>query len=779
MKSRCIRTIASLTLLLLLVSGARREASAQESAPLSMEDACHAAQERLRVQEEAGYTPDWADAVLDDPIELYDLSDAISAYLFPLHRPSGGESAGYLIVAAVDVPNPVLEFSPDAPSPYRAARAVAEELAHTRGMELCAERPLYLGVLSYGYELAPIGRCGDTPTAPIRRTVDLLNTTVLEIEAERARVPLSQMLPSAHPVDLQAPSSPAAYKLIAGVPDCCQFKSGSCWSGCAPTASANVLGFWDTHGYPNLQAGGDWQQLVLDLGSHMSTNCGSTYINYISPGMANYAQTKGYYFESAMRWPAASYDLFRNEIDANHPIVVDIIGAVEYWGANHSVTGVGYQDSGSYMIVHDALACGANQGDHYIHYGSGYYSSIGMHPTEPDQTPPSQASSVRPDGWSGPYTDDESPRFRWNPASDSGSGIAGYYVAVDDWTPDGGYGNDWWVGNVTAFTVPGPLPDGEHIFAVTSKDNAGHVNPSDTNQPGAAPCYTFHVDTTAPTNPTSVNSGCGAQDDVWQRDCTDPDFAWSGANDQGGSGVRDYHVYWGTDPSGSPDVWRTTANHNPGSMSTPGQVAVYYLRTSTRDNLGHESAPGTIFTLRYDRSQPTGNPVVNGGAETVHSVDVLVEPNGQDTGSGLARAHLSNDGEDWQTQGYATTLYWSLLPRSRTWHTVYIELGDGAGNRSSTYSRRVCLDPHPAHPASAGYRLWGAGPIASGGRLTSGRYRLDHTVGASSAGELLTSAGYRLRSGFQAMWPATPGDVMFTVFRCGGTVYVPLVVRNH
>jgi len=754
---------------------------AQEPVPLTLDQARQSAVERLQAQVELGHTPEWDGATLGQTIHLHDLAGEISAYLFPVQR--AGENAGYLIVAALSIPNPVIEFSPMAAPPYSATRSLAEEKTCTEGLELCIERPLYLGPLSYGYELARPGECGAMQDDSLRRVLDLSNGRIIEVDAQQAQIPLREMIEPANSFQAAGAMAPAAYKLIGGVPDYCQFQgSYGCWSGCAPTASANVMGYWDGHGYPSLQSGGDWQGLVNALRSYMDTYCsggsGRTSIGDISPGIVNYAGSKGYYFESKIYWPSATYSLFQSEINADRPIVVDLFSSADYWGYDHTVTGVGYQTSGSYMIVHDALWCGSNQGDHYIHYGSGYYSSIGMHPVSPDQTPPSKASSVRPDGWTGPYTNDSTPRFRWDAASDSGSGIAGYYVAVDDWTPEGSYGNDWWVGNVTAFTIPDAQSDGEHILAVTSRDNAGNVNPTNTNQQGDAPYYTFYVDTIAPTNPTSADSGCGAQDGVWQRDCTDADFTWSGADDSGGSGVQDYHVYWGTDPDGVPNVWRVTADHNPGPISIAGGVAVYYLRISTRDNLNHESAPGTIFTLRYDSSAPTGNPVINDNVETVHSVNVLVEPNGQDTGSGLASIHLSNDGENWQTQDYASTLQWTLLPHNRTLHTVRVEMEDNVGNRSR-HRCLVCLDLYPAHPASTGYRLWGAGPTVAGGQLTSTHYRLDQTVGQSSGGGLLASTSYQLRGGFQEMWPTTPGEEMFTVFHCSRPIYLPLVVRNR
>ena len=124
-----------------------------------------------------------------------------------------------------------------------------------------------------------------------------------------------------------------------------------------------------------------------------------------------------------------------------------------------------------------------------------------------DTTPPTKASNVHPNGWTGPYTSDSTPSFMWNAAIDDDSGVAGYYVAVDDWTPEGGLSTDWWVGNVTTYTIPSALFDGQHFFAVTSKDNEGNRNPTNTNVQGDAPYYTFYVDTHSPSGSFNINNG--------------------------------------------------------------------------------------------------------------------------------------------------------------------------------------------------------------------------------------------------------------------------------
>lgn len=211
---------------------------------------------------------------------------------------------------------------------------------------------------------------------------------------------------AAHPLIETASQAPAmqatdisaqAYNLISGVPDWNQFwGSYGCYSGCSPTSGTNVLGYWDGRGYGNLIYGSDWQGAVDEMRSHMGTFCngsgGSTYINNISSGMVDYAQAHGYYF-SAQTWSSTqvSYTNYQIEINAGHPMVVDVIDHYSY--DDHSVAGVGYNTSGNYLIVHDNW--GSTGENVYLQYGSGY-SSIYMHPISPDTIPPSSSVNSLP-----------------------------------------------------------------------------------------------------------------------------------------------------------------------------------------------------------------------------------------------------------------------------------------------------------------------------------------------------------------------------------------------
>jgi hypothetical protein len=344
--------------------------------PLGPEQAHEAALSRMRTQVNLGQAPLWDGAALGDPIPLYDLSSEVTAYLFPVSQ--GTNSTGYLTVAALQLPNPVLEFTTEGPTPLSGAL----DLAKQKGLQVAApQRPLYLGLLNYGYEL--IG-----PSTGQRLVLDLLTGATLRISEEEARIPLRQRIRTDTVQPQDQPIQIMAYSLISGVPDWNQFwGSYGCWSGCSPTATTNMMGYWDNQGYGNLINGSDWQGAVDEMRSRMGTECmpdgsGGTYISNISPGINSYAQAHGYNFASELWCSECStgptYDRYRSEIDGNRPLVVDVIGHSTYH--DHSVAGVGYETNGSYMIVHDNWSStGENV---YLQYGSGY-SSIYMHPVVP------------------------------------------------------------------------------------------------------------------------------------------------------------------------------------------------------------------------------------------------------------------------------------------------------------------------------------------------------------------------------------------------------------
>jgi hypothetical protein len=224
------------------------------------------------------------------------------------------------------------------------------------------------------------------------------------------------------------------------------------------------------------------------------------------------------------------------------------------------------------------------------------WSILNHHSINYDTAAPSNPSSV----WStshstGSWSNDNTISVSWSGASDGcGSGVNGYSYA---WSTSSGTIPDTSVDTTGTSVTSGALGNSSNwYFHIRTRDNAGNWNS------GAVHLGPFRIDTSSPSNPTSVTETHGAPNNTWQRTVGDPAFTWSGASDSGGSGVAGYYVYWGTSSSGTSSYYTTSASYNPGAVSSPG---VRYLRIRTRDNAGNLSGWTTLFTFKYDASAPS------------------------------------------------------------------------------------------------------------------------------------------------------------------------------
>ena len=146
---------------------------------------------------------------------------------------------------------------------------------------------------------------------------------------------------------------------IAGVPNYQQGDfAGS--NDCAPVASANVLGYWDANGFPNLIDGSnDYSTnptgvtaLVDLLKTNMHWTSSGTQISWIWLGITITASQRGYSF-STHNDGSVLWDDITTEITAGRPPVFTMFH-VNY-GAMHSVAVIGFDDSTGtrIAIVHD------------------------------------------------------------------------------------------------------------------------------------------------------------------------------------------------------------------------------------------------------------------------------------------------------------------------------------------------------------------------------------------------------------------------------------------
>lgn len=239
----------------------------------------------------------------------------------------------------------------------------------------------------------------------------------------------------------------------------------------------------------------------------------------------------------------------------------------------------------------------------------GNYSTVANDTVFVDTIPPTPPTSVNPgcaatnNAWQNTCAD---ANFTWSGASDgAGSGIAGYYYY---WGPDP-------VGTATnltpaaAYDPPAVTNPSVNYLNVQTVDNAGNVGPWTT-------LFILKYDGQAPANPTSIDPGCTATNDVWQNTCADANFTWSGAGDGVGSGVASYRYYWGSDPNGTSDDSTVAPAYDPPAVSNP---SITYLRVQTKDVAGNLSAWITLFTLKYDAQAPNNPTLIDPGCTATNN----------------------------------------------------------------------------------------------------------------------------------------------------------------
>lgn len=135
--------------------------------------------------------------------------------------------------------------------------------------------------------------------------------------------------------------------------------------GCAPTAAAMIIGYWDLHGYGNLFGEPDIGKDIKDtgtikdyidptvvgsLGYRMGTSLdGLTKVGDIADAITNFAynSNKGYWFPAKLLFDNESKYLeeYLFQIDTGNPVLLNVDSNND-GTVDHSVTGIGYDDRG-------------------------------------------------------------------------------------------------------------------------------------------------------------------------------------------------------------------------------------------------------------------------------------------------------------------------------------------------------------------------------------------------------------------------------------------------
>jgi len=329
---------------------------------------------------------EWKDSLVKHAKTYYDLNDKEAAYVFEVMV--NGEYDGYILVSATTGNYPVLEITKGRVPGYNDAKSADEEpvekYTSQKGLTIIGSKPVYLGSLSYYRKYSVIDQDGTKATdvfvdehtnevvkesrsdvtdqegAVVKVTGKMQAKKKADIRAQwdKQRLLISDMDSKERTSLLKSIRATRSSGYIYGVP---LFKQVSgVYDGCSPMASAMVVSYWSTHGYPALLS--DKATLFTQLASAMGTSdwpwTGTTWPWDIDDGINTVFYT--YTLES----PASNDYLpgwsgFVSEVGASRPFVLNMhnggipVGGSTAYG-DHSVAVVGYVTSiNNFVTIHD------------------------------------------------------------------------------------------------------------------------------------------------------------------------------------------------------------------------------------------------------------------------------------------------------------------------------------------------------------------------------------------------------------------------------------------
>lgn len=334
--------------------------------------------------------PNWRLASLAEPVAHYNLDGKLSACVFPVSK--NNNDAGYIVVSALLPGNPVIEYSEN-PAIHKLAGESTRLFARETGIQINTSRPLYLGALSYYYEVCDGKNCANnTKAANTHRLIEMGKETIISVPKDNNSAEIN-LMKLAEEMTLTTLESNWGY--VSGVPNNYNrnWSDGSCVLGCGPSAVGAVLKYWDDNGYPNLVSPGGEMTMLWDLHyNYLYTNCsGWSWIPYPSVTFGGqsvaYAANHGYNNFSHTHHACTSYDptcyyAHVAAIDQQQPTVLTFVPWPFNQGVRgHVVAGVGYYYDE--LIVYDN-AWGIGK-DTFVPYGQNYLGMLFdvLHPPSP------------------------------------------------------------------------------------------------------------------------------------------------------------------------------------------------------------------------------------------------------------------------------------------------------------------------------------------------------------------------------------------------------------
>ncbi|EJP83822.1 PA14 domain-containing protein [Bacillus cereus] len=318
----------------LLLSNPNTSSAEENKGIVTKEDAQVKAESYLKSIGKKSY-PQWKEANFSESKTLYDLEGMVKGYVFQVNKDN--KDNGYVIVNSDKNGPQIIESTREGTNPYK-------------GVE--EGKAIYTGPIQYlKKENENVTSISGNQTLSIKEAKK--NEENKKNEETKVNKNANDKKNKAF-MRSATVSENEKFNKIEGVPDYNWYK------GCTPTALANLIGYWDKHGYNNLVADNvSIDQLISDLATELETDAtGNTFSSKVSPAVWKYSSERGY-FSSSHQDNSPSFDRFVDEIDGGRPLLVATQSDPIY--KNHMMTGVGYQtlfipeldEEFKEIIVHD------------------------------------------------------------------------------------------------------------------------------------------------------------------------------------------------------------------------------------------------------------------------------------------------------------------------------------------------------------------------------------------------------------------------------------------
>lgn len=281
------------------------------------------------------------------------------------------------------------------------------------------------------------------------------------------------------------------------------------------------------------------------------------------------------------------------------------------------------------------------------------------------------------------FINNSTPIFDWIDSIDTGSGVEGYELQIDD-NIDFSSPIEDVIQNVSTYTPANPLSNGTYYWRVKAKDKAGNWNTQWSD------IWQFEVDTVSPIDGTLTATPEDGQ----------VTLNWDGFSDNAGSGLNTYKVVRSKDGY-PPEKCISGTQIYLGSATSTTDTGLsngtpYYYRVCAYDNAGNVSngATASATPKSSDTTPPTCSIKINNDAQYTNTRSVTLSINASDP-SGVSKMCISNTTSCSSWEGYTTTKNQTLTSGDGT-KTVYAWFEDGVGNRNDNpCSDTIILDTTP------------------------------------------------------------------------------------